>query len=118
MTQNTFLIGALSGAQVNAMQGGKMKGAENYRLHITPEMISERQQKIDEQKVELAKHLKDTLDRHPRIQRLHELKPEVPTAHLLKAAHEIDTEQDDSLILDLARIYGVDVGTDTSGLTA
>jgi len=99
-------IFGLSGAQLEAMQGGKLRGAEQFAgVAPTEKQVADRKALVAKRKADEAAAVdKAALD--PRIAALRD--SGVEAGILLKAEKELQGG-DDSLIKDLARIQGIEL---------
>jgi len=99
-------IFGLSGAQLEAMQGGKLRGAEQFTgVAPTEQQVADRKALVAKRKADEAAAVdKAALD--PRIAALRE--SGVEAGILLKAEKELK-DGDDSLIKDMARIQGIEL---------
>ena len=102
-----FLIGGLSGPQIEAMQGGKMTGAWQFP-GVSPSLdqVEGRRQVVLDARAKEQSALELACGADKRIAVLHEAG--VPVSQVLQAFKEL-THGDDSLVNDLARIVGVEL---------
>jgi len=97
----------LSGLQVQAMQGGKLAGAENYPgFALTQEQVVARANAVQAAKEQEAQAVAVAIGTDRRLEALHDAG--LPASQLLQAAKELN-EGDDSLLKDLARISNIDL---------
>lgn len=107
MQQSNFCFG-LTGAQIQQMQGGKLRGSEMFYGHqISAEERAEYKAKELESREQYMEKVKEEAQCHPLLIKLHEAR--IPDSQILQAAKELNEENDDSLILDLIRIHGIKI---------
>lgn len=105
IAQASASLCGVSGAQIKAMQGGKLNGAEQFPgLSPSKELIAARQSAVKAERDEEQARVAAEVARDPRIGLLKDAG--VIADHLLQAAKEAQAG-DDSLIKDLARIQGI-----------
>ena len=112
IAQASASLCGLSGAQIQAMQGGKLNGADQFPgLTFSKEQITALQSAVKAERDQEQARVAAEVARDPRIGLLKDAG--VNGAHLLQAAKEAQAG-DDSLIKDLARIQGIALDASTS----
>lgn len=97
----------LSGAQIESMQGGKLKGKEQYPgRQLSQDQIEKNRARFEQFKAEEQAAVNEAARRDPRVQAL--IDGDVVPNQVLQAVREA-AEGDESLIHDLARIHGIEL---------
>lgn len=100
------LICGLTGAQIQAMQGGKLHNAENFAgPKVSSAERQEYKKKEQLQREEFNNSVTEVARCHPVLTKL--LTSGVSNSCILQAAKEFNEEKDDFLIFELARIHNI-----------
>lgn len=118
-TYGSKAIFGFNGVQIEAMQGGKLKGADEFNgstsedyvwdAHCRRQVERSKEQAAMREQTESAV-LQTAAARDPRVAAL--LAGGVQATYILRAVKEIEDVGDDSLLIDLARIDNIELPKD------